>query len=137
MKPSVRIRVGTQINNYIQKFVYLSVKKDPRNIIIFVLMAVCIVMGILLFQKKPVQDTGQKIAQIRLDSIAKENTALKKEIDFQIQEKARFKSKSDSLALLSPKIKETYKKEANEIDNKNVRELISGFDQLFSNANIK
>lgn len=112
-------------------------KKDPRNIIILVLMAGCIVMGILLFQKRPVPDTGQKIAQIRLDSLAKENATLKTEIDFQIKEKARFKSKNDSLALLPPKIKETYKKEANEIDNKNVRELISGFDQLFSNTDIK
>ena len=100
-------------------------------------MVSCIVLCFLLVRKPTIIDTGEKIAKIRLDSLSKDNNRLNKEITSLLVEKAYFRSKLDSLSNLPKEIKKQYKKEVNEIDNKNANELISGFNQLFSDAGIK
>lgn len=79
-------------------------------------------------------DYNKEITRLRLDSIAKENTRLTKDIEFQTSEKIRFKSKLDSLIALPVKIKDTYKKKADEIDNSHVTKLVSEFNKLFADS---
>lgn len=112
-------------------------KIDPKNLIIFVLTVACIILGVLLYNSKKPIDTSSEIAKMRLDSLAQENIALKMEINFQTKEKVRFKDKMDSLATLPPKIKETHTNEVKAIDTKNTRELISSFNKLFADNNIR
>ncbi len=102
--------------------------------ILMLLILIGVVFLMVKARNSTAPDYNKEIARLRLDSIAKENTRLTKDIEFQTSEKIRFKSKLDSLAALPPKIKETYKKKADEIDNSHVTKLVSEFDKLFANG---
>ncbi len=109
-----------------------------RDLTIF-LFTVLTIAALIILSVRPAAPVNSEniVYRAKLDSIAVENKKLAAKIESQKHELTKFNDKIDSLSTLLPKIKEQYKKRAHEIDNKNVTELISGFDQLFSDNGIK
>ncbi len=113
--------------------------KDPRNSIIFALVIGIVVLTVLFVKHKaPAVDTTlPKIIKMLQDSLAHQNAANTRLIDFERSKAVNYKRQSDSLLALPPKFKKDYTNAEKYIDKATAGQLIYGFDSIFAANNIR
>lgn len=107
-----------------------------KDICIFCLCIMILVLAYLNFNNKPLEypdaELQNEIARLEGENSIYLNRVLQQEQEIILKAK-----RIDSLESLKPKIIETYKYINNEINKANCRQLITKFDSIFSNANLK
>jgi chromosome segregation ATPase len=111
-------------------------KLDTKTIVIIILsIALAIVSYIAFKGNSPEIDTTSIKSQ--LDALKQENDSLISDSEHHRAREIKFEAKIDSLEHLKPKIEYVSEKKQKQIDASNVSGVVSDFNSVFTNSNIK
>ena len=107
-----------------------TVFKDPKNIVILILVIALAVVSWIAFKKEPSKYDESHI-QAEIDTLNSENTRLLLKIAEERSKVAVFLGKIDSLQALKPKVITIYENNTKRIDDAGSAALVAEFKSIF------
>lgn len=109
---------------------------DKKTIAIIILsIALAIVSYIAFKQDSP--EVDNTLVENQLKALKQENDSLLTDAKMHQQKETKFEAKIDSLEHLKPQIEYVSEKKQKQIDASNVSGVISDFNNVFTNSNVK
>ena len=111
-------------------------KVDPKVWVIIFMAIAIVILSYIAFKPTPLP-YDEKFVREQINAVQHRNDELLKAIAVYQEDKKSDKNKIDSLESLKPKISVVYVEKYKEIDASNVSGVVSEFQNVFSEGNIR